>query len=123
MTTTLATIETEKGRANLSWEDGRIICVLPDGTREEPADGGCERAAAEEVIRALWGETGVREHARAWGLRWMATDEQIRTLSTEAGEAGDLEQVALCDNALAGDDEARAECAKAIRAASAAAGS
>lgn len=42
------------------------------------------------------------------------TDEQIEALSTEAASAGDLEQVAICERALAGDDAARAECALVI---------
>jgi len=44
-------------------------------------------------------------------------DEQIRDLQREAGEAGDLAQVAICDRALEGDEAARAECARVIRAA------
>jgi hypothetical protein len=35
---------------------------------------------------------------------------QIEQLRKEAGEAGDLEQVAVCDRALAGDEDAIAEC-------------
>jgi len=42
------------------------------------------------------------------------TDEQIEALRDEAGSAGDNAQVALCDRALDGDDEARAECARVI---------
>jgi hypothetical protein len=37
-------------------------------------------------------------------------DSDIRDLQTEAGEAGDRAQVALCRKALAGDAAARAEC-------------
>ncbi len=38
-------------------------------------------------------------------------DKQIlERLKTEAGFAGDMEQVALCDKALAGDREAYLEC-------------
>lgn len=43
------------------------------------------------------------------------TDDQITALRDEAGVAGDLEQVALCEQALAGDDEARLECVQVIR--------
>lgn len=43
------------------------------------------------------------------------TDEQIEALRTEAGEAGDLEQVALCDRAIDGDADARAKCERVIR--------
>ena len=42
------------------------------------------------------------------------TDEQIRALSDEAGQAGDLEQVAICERALNGDGAARAECGRVI---------
>lgn len=41
-------------------------------------------------------------------------DDDIRALRDEAGTAGDLEQVSLCDRALAGDDDAWAECARVI---------
>ncbi len=44
------------------------------------------------------------------------TDTQITTLSTEAAQAGDLAQVAICERAMAGDDDARAECARVIAA-------
>lgn len=43
------------------------------------------------------------------------TDSQLSKLSNEASEAGDLEQVAICERALAGDAEAHVECAKVIR--------
>jgi len=42
------------------------------------------------------------------------TTEQIQSLRTEAGEHGDLIQVALCDAALAGDATARGKCARVI---------
>lgn len=42
------------------------------------------------------------------------TEQQISNLRDEAGQAGDLAQVALCDRALDGDDAAIAECARAI---------
>lgn len=41
----------------------------------------------------------------------MITDTRIETLRTEAGEAGDTEQVALCDLAIDGDAEAARKCA------------
>lgn len=43
------------------------------------------------------------------------TDEQIEALSTEAGEAVDLEQVAVCDRTLSGDRGAIRACVEAIR--------
>lgn len=42
------------------------------------------------------------------------TDEQIRSLRDEAGEAGDLAMVTICDHALNGDLDARMECAYVI---------
>lgn len=47
-------------------------------------------------------------------LHGAVTDMQIKALRSEAGSAGDLEQVAICDRALRGDDDARAECARVI---------
>ena len=40
--------------------------------------------------------------------------QDIRDLRDEAGTAGDLEQVAICDRALDGDDAAWAECERVI---------
>lgn len=45
------------------------------------------------------------------------TSEQIEALRSEAGSAGDLAQVVICDRALDGDFGARAECARVIAAA------
>ena len=42
------------------------------------------------------------------------TNETIKMLRDEAGSAGDTEQVAICTRALAGDDDAREECARVI---------
>jgi hypothetical protein len=42
------------------------------------------------------------------------TNEQIETLRAEAGQAGDLDQVAVCDAALAGDESARRKCVRVI---------
>lgn len=42
------------------------------------------------------------------------TDDRIATLRDNAGSAGDLEQVAICNRALEGDEPARAECARVI---------
>lgn len=43
----------------------------------------------------------------------------VERLRAEAATAGDLAQVAICDRALDGDETARAECARVIRAAAA----
>lgn len=40
----------------------------------------------------------------------MTITDRIEALMTEAGEAGDAEQVAICQRALAGDADAIAEC-------------
>lgn len=45
------------------------------------------------------------------------TTDQIRTLRDEAGAHGDLEMVAICQRALAGDAAAIAECVRVIRSA------
>lgn len=42
------------------------------------------------------------------------TDQQVRDLRDEAATAGDAEQVRICDEALDGDGDARAECARVI---------
>lgn len=47
------------------------------------------------------------------------TDDQIRALSDEAGAHGDLEMVAICQRALAGDAAAIAECVRVIESAEA----
>lgn len=43
------------------------------------------------------------------------THADIRYLSDRAGEAGDLEQVAICERALDGSATDRAECARVLR--------
>jgi hypothetical protein len=42
------------------------------------------------------------------------TDAQIQTLRAEAAQAGDREQVSICNYALDGDEDCRAECASVI---------
>ncbi len=42
------------------------------------------------------------------------TTAAIRQLRDEAGSAGDLAQVEICDRALAGDEQAIEECARVI---------
>lgn len=53
---------------------------------------------------------------------YTVTDDQIRALRQEAGQAGDTAQVALCTRALEGSRWARGRCATAIRAAQGASG-
>ena len=43
------------------------------------------------------------------------TDEHVAALRAEAGAAGDFEQVRICEAALTGDKDARAECERIIR--------
>lgn len=44
----------------------------------------------------------------------MITYEQIERLLQEAASAGDMEQVAICERALEGDNAAFAECERVI---------
>lgn len=60
--------------------------------------------------------TGMREATDDRALDEI-TDAQIAALESEAGAAGDMEQVALCRAALDGVRAAREECERTIRAA------
>lgn len=51
--------------------------------------------------------------------RMEITAEQVQALEAEAGQAGDLEQAAICRKALEGDGGAWAECERVIAAAAA----
>lgn len=42
------------------------------------------------------------------------TLEQVESLSDEAGQAGDLEMVAICGRAIAGDESAVRQCEQVI---------
>lgn len=44
----------------------------------------------------------------------MTMSDRIQELRTEAAQAGDTEQVTLCDRALDGDDEAYDECVRVL---------
>ncbi len=55
-------------------------------------------------------------HARTL-LSGLITEAQIEALRQEAGEAGDTEQVAICDRAQEGDEDALTECSRVISAA------
>jgi len=44
----------------------------------------------------------------------MTTETQIKELRNEAGAAGDLEMVAICDQALEGCEESIKDCARVI---------
>ena len=76
-----------------------------------------DAAAAAAGYGIRWGtyrETGTWEYHEV-EVYSTIDDSDIEALRQEAGQAGDAEQVTLCDMALAGDDEARAECARVIR--------
>jgi hypothetical protein len=79
----------------------------------EPIDGCADRAA--EIRDELLAE--IDRRAEAGTIRDGVTTEQIEALRSEAGAAGDREQVTVCDRALAGDEAAIRECARVIRAA------
>jgi len=49
------------------------------------------------------------------------TNDQILDLRAEAARVGDYEQVEICDLAIGGEHDARAECARVIARAEAAA--
>lgn len=71
-----------------------------------------------EDDQSTWGPASVDDVDWS-GFPGTITDEQIHALSTEAAEAGDIAQVAICDRALSGDETARAECSRVIAAAEA----
>lgn len=76
-----------------------------------------DAAAAAAGYGIRWGtyrETGTWEYHEV-EVYSTIDDSDIEALRQEAGQAGDAEQVTLCDMALAGDDEARAECERVIR--------
>jgi hypothetical protein len=60
--------------------------------------------------------TGITNRGNEYDTRALdsAEAEAIDSLRAESAEAGDDEQVALCDRALQGDAEAIAECLRAI---------
>jgi hypothetical protein len=49
-----------------------------------------------------------------WLIRNRGLDERIESLRDEAGQAGDLAQVAVCERALDGDRRATLECVWAL---------
>ncbi len=87
--------ETEESIAQAT-RDGGAGVILVDG-RSCYVEGGAIRAQAE--LDALP----------------PVTDSDIRALSTEAAEAGDTEQVAQCESALAGEPGDRRRCTAVIQ--------
>jgi hypothetical protein len=82
--------------------EGTMAKDIIDMTDQEFAAYEAEQSAK----RALeWGHLTTRAR-----LADAVTDGDIQALRAEAGSAGDLDQVALCDRALAGDVDARLVC-------------
>ena len=82
-------------------------------------EGATERAAIEACVKDA-GYDSIEDMEQRLDSKCelaatlVATDDEIERLSTEAGEHGDLEIVAICRRALDGDESARAECVRAI---------
>ena len=81
------------------WCEARDVSVL-EAIRIWTAAGG-----DPDLAQRIW-----EDPDSVGAADWRVTDRDIQALSTEAGEAGDLEQVALCDRALDGDEYARRIC-------------
>lgn len=115
-------IETTKGdfqgtlKEVIAWQSefqgGLAVLVIGelrvdvDGVDFDAEEPGRTRSL---VLREIRAELGV-------------TLAQVCALRTDAGEHGDLEQVKVCNRALARDPEALIECARVLAAACAAAG-
>jgi len=61
-----------------------------------------------KVLTAIGGDAMGRN---AWAID-VVSPRKIKTLRSEAAEAGDMAQVAICDRAVDGDREAILECAR-----------
>ncbi len=113
MTTTSATAEkiaryaTEHTR-DCGGDRARALREMDDEPGEVARAVGCTAAEISDWIDRH-GEAEVYS-LEVTMTKTTATDEEIMALRTEAGAAGDLEQVEICDRALAGDAEAMAEC-------------
>lgn len=90
------------------------------GTFQAKDQQGALEAFAREAGYSTYAEA-CEEHPVAEGEMVVTevedasiSDEQIEALRRDAGEAGDLEMVAICDRALEGDEAAQARCAEAI---------
>lgn len=91
----------------------RELVILPDGkaeARHPDLDGDILYPNFTEAARAY-------EASAVELLGSEFDDASIRGLRAEAGAHGDDEQVSECDAALAGDEEAREECASVVLAA------
>ncbi len=90
-------------------EDHEVDVALQGATAPE----GQGAPAYSDLLAELY--TWANRELRHLVVRDDLTAAQIRALRDEAGVAGDLAQVRVCDRALAGDLDARDECARVIR--------
>ena len=84
-----------------SAEEWRFTALTVNGDAAGSETGAFE----DENGRAVWVEGGPEVEV---------SDQDIRDLEQEAGQAGDCEQAGLCRAALGGDEGARAECVRVI---------
>ncbi len=97
----------------------QISTRIEGGNTHDDYDTGRVTEIEGDEVTVAW-DSGVSSTQHADVLRPEGTlvlyvsDEDIARLRTEAGAAGDEDQVALCDFALEGDDDARAECIEVI---------
>ena len=77
-----------------------------------PIEDTCAQNGIREAIIAAY--EAYEASTRPSNPEATPTDTQLEALRTEAGQAGDLAQVALCDRALDGDAAALAACARVI---------
>ncbi len=98
----------------------RIVSVKHSETLTASLRVAIERALAiDEEYQPAFGVTLALATRDSTLLETDHLDEDIARLSDEAGEAGDLDQVALCARALEGDTEARVQCLLVIASAAA----
>jgi hypothetical protein len=78
----------------------------------DPTDGA--REIADDEARRICGEDPALVYVDSSEVAEALADDDIHNLRADAGRAGDPEQVALCDAALAGSTPALVACARAI---------
>ena len=93
----------------MGWDEAVLVQIDTADRNGRPATAWCAYPDADEAGADEEGAYAPRIVASV-----AARDADVRALRSEAGAAGDQEQVELCDRALAGDDAARAECAAVI---------
>ena len=93
-----------------SWEIVKIDPAAGKGSETTPnpvhlkLDGNFSFGIGTEDDKAM------KKNARSPRSPKLVTDEQIEALRQEAGQAGDLQMVRICDRALAGSGPARQTC-------------